>query len=322
MVHLPTRQAYFDYLCRHPNDDVGLRSFKKDILGGLHGPYVYKYCNLETARKIIDSGLLLQPPDNFNDPFDCLAGVNVWAPEYQFSPDQNDLQYALSQLKQLPLKYQLQNYSVFQDMRSSYCFAITCFGEQYDQHLMWSHYADNHKGLCLAFDTSSIIDHLHPCIYTHSMPADAVWRSDDIALSLIKGSAWAYENEWRLVKKTSRPKMRLIASMTHQIYNAVHSNPAFSMADYEEWSRINTDLMKRLESAYNEERIVRIKPSSIFLGLKFYNQYTNVHSAEICDGIRGDAEGRRVPVKRMRVQRDSFDLVAADVLTKADWCQP
>jgi Protein of unknown function (DUF2971) len=321
LTDLPTRQTYFDYLCSHPNDADGLRSHKEAILGQLSGTCVYKYCNLETGRKILNSGLLLQAPDNFNDPFDCLAQANVWSPEYRFPPEQDDLQYANSKIQELPQKYQLQSYRIFEDMRASYYFAITCFGERHDEHLMWSHYADNHKGLCLGFDARAIIDHIHPCIYTHRMPTQQSWRSGNMALSLIKGSAWAYENEWRLVKKTSRPRMRLIASMAHQIYNTIHSNPAFSTADYEEWGRINNDLMKRLEDAYIEERIVRIKPSAIYLGLNFGHHYANTLSGQICDGIRDAAEGLRIPVKQMQVQADSFDLFTADVTRASDWSQ-
>jgi hypothetical protein len=158
------RQAYFDYLAGNPNDADGLRARKKDALGMISGACLYKYCGLYTARKILDSGLLLQPPDNFNDPFDCLARVSVWNSGYRFTPEPDDLQYAISLVGQLPAKYQLPNYNIFHDMRSSYCFAITCFGERWDDHLMWSHYADNHKGLCLAFDMNSIIEDIHPCV--------------------------------------------------------------------------------------------------------------------------------------------------------------
>jgi hypothetical protein len=316
------RQAYFDYLVGKPNDADGVHARKKDALDTIGGTCLYKYCGLDTARKILASGLLLQPPDNFNDPFDCLAGVSVWNSGYRFAPEPDDLQYALSLIRQLPAKYQLPNYNIFQDMRSSYCFAITCFGERWNDHLMWSHYADNHKGVCLAFDVSAIIDDIHPCVYTHSMPPELIWRSSNIALSLIKGSAWAYEREWRFVKKTIRPKMRVIGSITHQIYNSVHANQAFSKVEHEEWGRINSDLMRTLENTYNEERIVRVKPSRIYLGLNFGHHYTNVHTGETCDAIRQAAADFHLPVSRMRVQPNSFDLFAADVTNSAGWIQP
>ena len=35
---------------------------------------------------------------------------------------------------------------------------ICCFSEVDDNILMWSHYADSHKGLCLEFDTKKIPD--------------------------------------------------------------------------------------------------------------------------------------------------------------------
>jgi hypothetical protein len=154
------------------------------------------------------------------------------------------------------------------------------------------------------------------------MPPELVWRSGNIALSLIKGSAWAYEREWRFVKKTIRPKMRLIGSITHQIYNAVHANPAFSMVEYEEWSRIHNDLMQYLENTYNEERIVRVKTIKECLGLNFSHYYANLHTGETCDAIRQAAADFHMPVSRIRAQSDSFDLFAADVIDSAGWTQP
>ena len=33
---------------------------------------------------------------------------------------------------------------------------IICFSEVYDSMLMWSHYADNHKGFLLAYDINDL----------------------------------------------------------------------------------------------------------------------------------------------------------------------
>lgn len=316
------RQAYFDHLTAHPDDVKGLRLRKSAALRAAGATHLYKYCKLETARRIMANGLLLQAPDNYNDPFDCLAGVNVWSAEYRFAPNPSDIEYALSVVRGLPSKYQLPNYNIHQDMRASYCFATTCFAESYDEHLMWSHYGDNHEGFCLAFDFGPAFEDVHPCVYTRSMPPHSAWRSGNQALALIKGAAWAYEKEWRMIRKTIRPKMRILGSITHQIYNAVHANPACTIVEYEEWSRINSDLMKRLEDEYNRERVINIRPSRIFLGLNIYHQYTNVFTGEGCDEIRAISERERIPVSRMCVQRNSFDLVAIDVIDRNGWTQP
>lgn len=316
------RRAYFDHLTAYPNDLDGLRSRKAAALRSAGTTDLYKYCTLKTAQKIINSGLLLQAPDNYNDPFDCLARVNAWSAQYRFMPDPSDVEYALAEVSAFPSKYQLPNYDIYADMRASYYFATTCFAERYDEHLIWSHYGENHRGFCLAFDLTSILEEVHPCVYTHTMPTHSAWRSGNPALALIKGAVWAYEKEWRIVRTTIRPKMRVLGSITHQIYNAVHTNPAFTAIEYEEWSRISSELSKRLNDEYNRERIVDIRPSRIFLGLNIHHQYTNADTGKACDELRRVCELERIPVSRVYVQSNSFDLVARDVVDRYGWTQP
>jgi hypothetical protein len=148
------------------------------------------------------------------------------------------------------------------------------------------------------------------------------WRSSNLALSLIKGSAWSYENEWRYVKKTIRPKMRLIGSFAHQIYNAVHANPNFSVTEHEEWGRINNDLMKRLEAEYNRERVIPIRPSRAYLGLSIEHQYMNAATGETCERMREMCDRLGIPVSRVRARPNSFDLGVVDVGSKLGWMLP
>ncbi len=77
--------------------------------------------------------------------------------------------------------------------------------------------------------------------------------------------------------------------------------------------------MKQLEGTYNTERIVRIKPSGIYLGLNFGYQYTNVYSGKICDETQETADRLHIPVKRMCVRANSFDLIASEVIERTDW---
>lgn len=215
LKNLAERIAYVDHFMDHPDDIAGLRSLKAKALRASGVTRLYKYCRPETARLIVKHGLLLQLPDSYNDPFDCLAGVNVWSAKLRFAPDAATIDAALSELKSLPAQYQLPSYDIHHDMRMSYGSVTTCFSERPDEHLLWSHYGDNHKGICLAFEVADLINELHPCAYQSAMPKAAVWRTNNSALALIKGTAWSYEKEWRVVRKTSRPKMRVLGSLMH-----------------------------------------------------------------------------------------------------------
>lgn len=94
---------------------------------------------------------------------------------------------------------------------------VTCFSESKDSILMWSHYADYHRGFCIEYDFSSLdsSDHrtqlLYPVIYTDSL-FDAteylrpVFEGGDTYNNLMatyaaitKSTDWSYEKEWRYV---------------------------------------------------------------------------------------------------------------------------
>lgn len=316
------RIAYVDHLMDHPDDSARLRSLKADALRASGVTRLYKYCRPETARLIMKHGLLLQAPDSYNDPFDCLAGVNVWSPKHRFAPDAATIEAAMSELKSLPTQYQLSSYDTHHDMRVSYSSATTCFSEQPDEHLLWSHYGDKHKGICLAFEVADLNNELHPCAYQSAMPKAAAWRTDNTALALIKGTAWSYEKEWRVVRKTSRPKMRILGSLMHQIYNHVHTDPRFTASDHEEWSNLNSDIVARLEQQYNRERAMDVRPTQVLLGLNAHHQFTNEKSGACCDEIRDIADRNNIPVTRMYVQPNSFDLAPIKVVDRNGWTQP
>lgn len=88
--------------------------------------------------------------------------------------------------------------------------------------LMWSHYAEEHKGICYCFDRSNIFhqistnysleDAIHSgeIIYSNKMPeiqcVDHLQREELITLELIKilltkSINWAYEKEYRYFTK-------------------------------------------------------------------------------------------------------------------------
>ena len=95
---------------------------------------------------------------------------------------------------------------------------VSCFSEKNDSMLMWSHYGDEHKGICLGYDLRTLIqkhDFL-PVIYSNRMPQDkSVSNENESALLkyiLTKGECWSYEHEWRIIKieesfseKTGKP---------------------------------------------------------------------------------------------------------------------
>lgn len=86
-------------------------------------------------------------------------------------------------------------------------FGIVCFTSNWDHPMMWSHYADRHRGVCLGFDIINARP-IIPIEYTPNLLQEKdfmVRKIDDInALDymrtwFVKYEAWAYEAEKRMV---------------------------------------------------------------------------------------------------------------------------
>ena len=115
-------------------------------------------------------------------------------------------------------------FPVLAEASQRYC-RVACFSESVDSILMWSHYADFHKGFVLEYDFRRTLKNpienvlIAPVIYDEErldVSSYIAWeflhllgvnsKNPDIAshikVALHKSAAWAYENEWRLVDYT------------------------------------------------------------------------------------------------------------------------
>ncbi len=135
-------------------------------------------------------------------------------------------------------------------------FSFTEVGPM-DKSLMWHHYASNHRGICLEYDTDVIAKHqfkknvpesvgekflpqfdmLHPVSYQQNEFGFNEQGAFDTLISktiLIKDPHWAYENEWRLVLNSKflksgyidyipPSKIYLVSSLSEHSYSFVNS---------------------------------------------------------------------------------------------------
>ena len=99
---------------------------------------------------------------------------------------------------------------------------IACFSEDVRSILMWSHYADSHKGFALEYDFRPTLNQplprvgLYPVIYSeerYDASAYLTWAlltvmgikafnpdtSANIKAALYKSKLWEYEKEWRMI---------------------------------------------------------------------------------------------------------------------------
>ncbi len=83
---------------------------------------------------------------------------------------------------------------------------IYCLTPKADNILMWSHYADNHRGICLEFSVpdnplfSKAAEVVYREAYPHWVPCDINDRPGLVMeLILTKSRDWHYEQEYRLI---------------------------------------------------------------------------------------------------------------------------
>lgn len=82
-----------------------------------------------------------------------------------------------------------------------------CFSETLDNILMWSHYADKHKGIAIAFKTSTLYwkeELFRKIKYSDTRVRIPLEEGDSSTfineLITTKAKCWEYEKEWRIIK--------------------------------------------------------------------------------------------------------------------------
>jgi hypothetical protein len=88
---------------------------------------------------------------------------------------------------------------------------VLCLSEVYNDIIMWSNYADNHRGIVLQFDKSTLegdptyryckaMDYKNNIITLHDMNIYAE-KPDELARMLLfkKTDRWQHEREWRII---------------------------------------------------------------------------------------------------------------------------
>lgn len=77
-------------------------------------------------------------------------------------------------------------------------FGMICFSSDWTKAVMWSHYADRHRGLCLGFDIAD--ETVGRVQYSDERPEVDLSRepqeSDIGSLLFVKGPDWRYEDEY------------------------------------------------------------------------------------------------------------------------------
>lgn len=161
-------------------------------------------------------------PLQFNDPYDCALVPNVLLPsdeeveeirlKFLTDPDITPIQIATINaahtdgLRQILLGI---GHTVLKNTVKSFLQerGVTCFSENNDNLLMWSHYGGRYAGFCLEFSTAfTPFDKIRKVKYRTDLPKidlKTLHVSDNydqvLEFYCTKSEAWSYESEWRAV---------------------------------------------------------------------------------------------------------------------------
>jgi hypothetical protein len=152
-----------------------------------------------------NNSLYFNSPNNFNDPFDCDVVVNGFQKNlrrflHNINTEKKE-QYAVFNKKNTNLE---DLYQAVVEAKNN--LGICCFTKDNSNLLMWAHYADNHKGVCLKFDIyedKEIFDDPLTVKYSAYKPLLDANKLQDIDhiknVFTTKSKHWKYEKEIRFM---------------------------------------------------------------------------------------------------------------------------
>lgn len=202
------------------------------------GPFyksLYKYKSLAGGLRhhvrdlIVNQALYFPSPAQLNDPFECKPHIKtVSTPEQQRRKlagivKRNTNMSRAERRAQLSGKASRQAAASLArasggSLDSVGIYSLTSLPRDL---LMWPHYADTHRGVCVRFDTDAFERAglcPFPVEYAEQRPAvDPILATADDWVSkavLTKGTPWAYEREWRLVEIRGAEKVVHLAVPT------------------------------------------------------------------------------------------------------------
>ena len=181
--------------------------------------YLYKYysenpLNLDAIKK---HEMWYSAPCNFNDAFDCDISINEKALFECFlkeASQERRIRQGSSGWMNLKGVVHKQIHNLQEEFEETKrTTGISCLSESDSSLLMWAHYANNHKGMCVEYELLKISNQLKftpvPVIYTNDRVTLSSLESENLDRDTMKifvesittkSSEWNYEKEWRIIR--------------------------------------------------------------------------------------------------------------------------
>ena len=187
--------------------------------------YLFRYRSLDGESKarvrdsILNSQHYFSSPKAFNDPFDCrpvfqLDGTKTKLIKHYEGVIARQAPHLGREQRRAEARTRVADPRTFKNLEGYYemydqlvtsSIGVLCLSACSNDILMWSHYANSHRGICLQFFAQhNPLESSQPVRYKEMRPAvNPVIQSRDEMLDhamFTKADHWKYEQEWRLVQ--------------------------------------------------------------------------------------------------------------------------
>lgn len=177
----------------------------------------YRPISINSLYEISTTSFYLSKPKDFNDPFDC----DFYWRDHSNKDKENHIsvcgnEHSESGIEDLEKAKTLFEKKLLNEVNG---LGVTCFTTDPCNPLMWSHYADGHKGICIEYKREGVLKTDEFKKINYDRDQKLVWSSLDLGRDMNKLhdffedvvfrklSYWEYEKEWRFM--VIRPKERL-----------------------------------------------------------------------------------------------------------------
>lgn len=208
----------------------------------IDGPLVlYKYKDVsgnkieQVEDMFRNNRVWFSSPMNFNDPFDCRCVYDIGNSreeivlrkaeflERKGISSSEAITQAEHDIPQSPEEIEKwQKQQIDGHSRRAANTGIFCLTQNCDNPIMWMHYANGHKGICIVFRVQDMRDASHIDFFARALSIEYVERcplinfirDDSIEIVkkafLTKATPYSYEAEWRIVRYDDGPGLKSI----------------------------------------------------------------------------------------------------------------
>lgn len=150
---------------------------------------------------------------------------------------------------------------------------IASFCEAWDNEVMWAHYANGFRGICVAYSVSKLMDGLDDqhslarIVYgdqPFSMSLNGRRNQSDSARAILsaKNPMWTYEREWRLFAPL-RGRAQHGPGVVKRVYLGARMNPADRRIITGRLLAIGLEVRRTRVDGYMVERLPPVKPPKL-----------------------------------------------------------